>query len=297
LRRLPRADVRLENPSGGSNPQQFRRLSGHPPETDITGVNRAVALLLINLGQTAGQPAALVRDVQLEYRLQPLPRDVKELEQRFTARQIELLEKLNRRDREHLPRTNPPVPGLVVPSMWPDDERQVSPLPFDYPSARAIATAIVVHQPLQAFGAYEFGHLVRWGPVSTGRKETPTPIGLFHLTWKARQRRSTDNEQWLLRWYFNFVNARGVSFHQFDLPGYPASHACVRLLERDAEWLYSWGEQWKLDRDRRRVSASGSLGLIVGTPVTPSPWTDLQALTTAVELPPLPLWLLFPFRF
>jgi len=55
--------------------------------------------------------------------------------------------------------------------------------------------------------------------VSTGRRETPTPDGAFHLTWRARSRRSTDNEDWLLEWYFNFVNERGVSFHLFDLPG------------------------------------------------------------------------------
>jgi len=130
--------------------------------------------------------------------------------------------------------------------------------------------------------------------MSTGRKETPTPIGLFHLTWKAKQRRSTDNEQWLLRWYFNFVNARGVSFHQFDLPGYPASHACVRLLERDAEWLYGWGDQWTLDADGRRVAASGSTVLIVGRFSSADAWTSLGQ--QRIELPPLAIWVLMPLR-
>jgi hypothetical protein len=147
---------------------------------------------------------------------------------------------------------------------------------------------------MQAFGAYEFGRLVRWGPVSTGRKDTPTPIGIFNLTWKAKQRRSTDNEQWLLRWYFNFVNARGVSFHEFDLPGYPASHACVRMLQRDAEWLYSWGEQWKLDPDRRHVAVPGSLVLIVGRAQPGAPWTSLDVVQRPIDLPPLPAWFLMP---
>ena len=68
----------------------------------------------------------------------------------------------------------------------------------------------------------------------------------------------------MLEWYFNFVNARGVSFHQFDLPGYAASHACVRLLQRDAQWLYGWGDQWKLSEDRRAVVVPGTPVLIMG---------------------------------
>jgi hypothetical protein len=256
-------------------------------------VNWAVVALLSGVSTNFPQaPPPPVR-ATTEYRLEPLPKDVRELEQRFTAVQIDLLEKLNRRDREHLPRTEPPVPGLVVPLAWPEDELALSPLPPEYPWARAVAKAVVVHQPFQVFGAYEFGRLVRWGPVSTGRKETPTPIGIFNLTWKAKQRRSTDNEQWLLRWYFNFVNARGVSFHQFDLPGYAASHACVRMLERDAEWLYSWGEQWTLDPDRRQIAVPGSLVLIVGRPQAGAPWTSVD-LVRPLALPPLPVWFLMP---
>lgn len=263
-----------------------------PSASDTSGVNWAVVALLSGLSTNFPQaPPPPVR-ATTEYRLEPLPKDVRELEQRFTAAQIDLLEKLNRRDREHLPRIDPPVPGLVVPISWPEDELVVSPMPSEYVWARAVPKLILVHQPLQVFGAYEFGRLVRWGPVSTGRKETPTPIGIFNLTWKARQRRSTDNEQWLLRWYFNFVNARGVSFHQFDLPGYPASHACVRLLERDAEWLYSWGEQWKLDADRRAVAVPGSLVVIASRPTPAAPWTSLDVARTPIELPPVPIWLM-----
>jgi len=37
-----------------------------------------------------------------------------------------------------------------------------------------------------------------------------------------------------------------VSFHKFDLPGYPASHGCVRLPEEDAKWIYDWADHWTL---------------------------------------------------
>ena len=221
------------------------------------------------------------------FRIEPAPKTAGELAKRFTPSQIDIIEMLNRRDREHLVRSDPPVPGIVVPVTWSDDPLAYSPFPAVWPGAEAQAKAIVVHQPMQAFAAYEKGRLVRWGPVSTGRKETATPAGSFNLTWRARSRRSTDNEDWLLEWYFNFVNARGISFHLFDLPGYPASHACVRLLLRDAQWLYGWGQQWTLDETRRNVATPGTPVLIMGTYAfgSPPPWLALDALIAPIVLP------------
>ena len=234
--------------------------------------------------QTAQLPASAPSPA---YRFEPLPKTLAELSKRFTAAQIDLLEMINRRDREHLIRVDPPVPGLIVPEVWNGDPLAYSPFPASWPAAEAHPKAIVVHQPMQAFAAYEYGRLIRWGPVSTGRKETPTPDGAFYLTWRARSRRSTDNEDWLLEWYFNFVNARGVSFHLFDLPGYPASHACVRLLLRDAQWLYGWGDQWKLDETKRLVTVQGTPVVIQGTYAfgTPAPWLALGALAVPLDLP------------
>jgi len=229
----------------------------------------------------AAQPAAVA------YHLEIQPRTAAELAKRFTAAQLDILEMLNRRDRTHLIRPDPPTPGLVVPAQWADDPLIYSPFPRLWPAADAYPKAIVVHQPAQAFAAYEQGRLVRWGPVSTGRKETPTPAGQFNLTWRARSRHSTDNQDWLLEWYFNFVNERGVSFHLFDLPGYPASHACVRLLQRDAEWLYRWGDQWTLDDSHRNVVSPGTLVLILGVyryDASP-PWVSLESMALPLVLP------------
>jgi hypothetical protein len=221
------------------------------------------------------------------YRIEPQPKTAAELASRFTPAQIDVLEMLNRRDRAHLVRADPPVPGIIVPVTWLDDPLTYSPFPPTWPATETHAKAIVVHQAMQAFGAYERGRLVRWGPVSTGRRETPTPEGTFNLTWRARSRRSTDNEDWLLEWYFNFVNERGVSFHLFDLPGYPASHACVRLLLRDAQWLYGWGEQWSLDDSRREFIMPGTPVVILGVYPYGSPpaWLSPDALSTPLALP------------
>jgi hypothetical protein len=249
-------------------------------------MTRAIALALLALLAARSAPA---QTAPAAYRFEPLPKTLAELARRFTPAQIEILEMLNRRDRAHLIRVEPPAPGLVVPATWSADALAYSPFPATWPSTEAYPKAIVVHQTMQAFGAYEKGRLVRWGPVSTGRKETPTPEGSFTLTWRARSRRSTDNADWLLEWYFNFVNERGVSFHLFELPGYPASHACVRLLLRDAQWLYGWGEEWSLDDDHRVLMMPGTPVLILGTyPFGAAPaWLSLDALPAPVTLPAL----------
>jgi hypothetical protein len=241
------------------------------------------AILAASCGTLLSQePAADAR-----FALQPPPKTAVELRERFTASQIDILEKLNRRDREHLIRADPPVPGIVIPIAWDPDELAYSPLPLEWPAAAQHPKYLVVHQPMQVFGAYESGRLVRWGPVSSGRKETPTPPGTYNLTWRSRKRTSTDNDAWVLEWYFNFINSRGVSFHQFDLPGYAASHACVRLLQRDAQWLYGWGDQWVLSPDKRSVDVPGTPVLIIGAfgHGEVGPWTSVAALASAIELP------------
>jgi hypothetical protein len=242
----------------------------------------AAALVVLACGLLAPPLSA----AQEPFSIQPLPKTLAELRTRFSPEQIAALEKLNRRDAEHLVRTDPPVPGLVVPSSWDGGELAYSPFPLEWVAAAGYPKYLVVHQRDQAFAAYEYGKLVRWGPVSSGREETPTPAGAYHLTWRSRKRTSTDNEAWILEWYFNFVNSRGISFHQFDLPGYAASHACVRLLQRDAQWIYGWGDQWTLSKDGRAVEVPGTPVLIIGEygHGGPPPWTSLPSLAT-IELP------------
>ena len=81
-----------------------------------------------------------------------------------------------------------------------------------------------------------------------------------------------------------------MSFHQFDLPGYPASHACVRLLERDAKWLYEWGQQWTLDTTGRTILTTGTPVVIVAEYdyAAPPPWVDLTRLAQRLSLDPPP---------
>lgn len=40
-----------------------------------------------------------------------------------------------------------------------------------------VVKLLVVHLPGQMFGAYELGHLVRWGSIRSGATATATPAG------------------------------------------------------------------------------------------------------------------------
>ncbi|MEO8451167.1 MAG: L,D-transpeptidase [Gemmatimonadota bacterium] len=186
---------------------------------------------------------------------------------------LTLIFKLNRIDLQHARAGD----TLIVPAdttLGPDD---LAPFPERIALLDSVPRLLAVSRRIQAVAAYDSGRLVRWGPTSTGKRKTPTPTGLSFTTWKAKQTRSTENDEWILNWYFNFDNTRGVSFHEYALPGYPASHACVRLHADDAKWIYDWADQWKLSKNGLKV-------LRWGTPVVifedydykaPRPWRHI----------------------
>jgi lipoprotein-anchoring transpeptidase ErfK/SrfK len=181
--------------------------------------------------------------------------------------------KLNRVDAGHLR----PGDTLMIPEPV-TDISDLSPFPREVETAREIPRLLFVSRRVQAFGAYEFGRLVRWGPTSTGKRSTPTPAGLYHTNWRSKATRSTVNSEWLLRWYFNLDNAKGISIHEYELPGYPASHSCVRLLAEDAAWFYGWADEWKLSADHRQVVAYGTPVIVFGAYIygEKPPWKRLE---------------------
>ena len=199
-----------------------------------------------------------------------------------TPTQIALLEKLNRADEAHLHRLFP----LVVPLSWDADDRSHTVLPSRYAPAGAASKFLVVYLPGQMVGAYEFGALVRWGPISSGRRRRATPAGSFTLNWRSTGRYSTVNPAWFMPWYFNFDSRDGLALHAYTLPGYPASHGCIRLLERDARWLYEWGDAWLVDA-RAGVVAPGTSVFVAGAYdfAAPPPWRSLEWLSHDVQLP------------
>ena len=211
------------------------------------------------------------------------PRALRRLYLSLGADRFLLALKVNRRDSLHVRNGD----SLMVPDSA-ATLLDLAPFPRQIPSTTGLAKLILVSRRVQAFAAYEHGGLRRWGPTSTGRESLQTPEGLYHTNWKDAERTSTFNEEWLLKWYLNLDNFLGISFHLFELPGYPASHSCVRLLEDDAVWLYDWADQWTLDTaDRRKVVKPGTPVVVFGRYAygKKAPWRKLAADSTATDVP------------
>jgi L,D-transpeptidase-like protein len=203
--------------------------------------------------------AATVSDIPISYRPYAIKKSLPQIKSEIGEEKLAMALKLNRVDAGHL-RTGD---TLLIPEQL-TDLIALSPFPREFEMARDIPQLLVVSRRIQAFGAYEFGRLVRWGPTSTGKKSTRTPTGLYHANWKSKATRSTVNQAWLLRWYVNLDNARGIAVHEYELPGYPASHSCVRMLADDAAWFYSWSYRSKLSADSRQIVAYGTPVIVFG---------------------------------
>ena len=123
------------------------------------------------------------------------------------------------------------------------------------------------------------------GPCQLGQPEQPDKSRTLRIELALTGRASSVDPDWFMRWYFNFDNREGLAFHLYALPGHPASHGCIRLLERDAQWLFEWGETWVLDPSATRAMKPGTPVLIVGAydfDAAP-PWRSLTWLSQPVD--------------
>ncbi len=108
---------------------------------------------------------------------------------------------------------------------------------------------VIVDQTKLAWGAYDAdGTLVKWGPIASGRlkcsdsnKACLTQTGVFRVFSKESSKCKSNlfpigrgGAKMPYCMYFH----KGFAMHgSSDMPGYRASHGCVRMFTRDAKWL------------------------------------------------------------
>lgn len=110
-------------------------------------------------------------------------------------------------------------------------------------------TRVVVNKADLAWGAYDTnGDLVSWGPISAGKgfcedtvEACETPPGNYLAFRKEGSECASTvypaGEGGAPMPYCVFFNG-GIALHGSpEVPGYHASHGCVRLFVEDAEWL------------------------------------------------------------
>jgi hypothetical protein len=97
---------------------------------------------------------------------------------------------------------------------------------------------VVISLPDQVLSAYRNGIRVAHSPISSGVKGRSTPAGVFTILEKEVTHFSNKYHHAPMP-FMQRLTWEGVALHGGDLPGYPASHGCIRLPREFARRLYS----------------------------------------------------------
>jgi hypothetical protein len=99
-------------------------------------------------------------------------------------------------------------------------------------------TRVVISLPDQLAFAYRENELVGVSTISSGKETKPTPTGIFPILEKKRHHRSRKYDNAPMPW-MQRLDQYGIALHGGHLPGYPASHGCIRLPHKFAARLFS----------------------------------------------------------
>lgn len=225
--------------------------------------------------------AAVYKTINTTYTMLASKDSIKGFAKNFSAQQQAVILAVNRTDAANIVKFD----SVIVPADMSGDANQYTPFPQSAPFLSDITKIVFFSYPAQYFAAYENGVLVRTGPTNMGRQSDQTPIGSYNTNWKAEDTKSTFNDEWDLKWNFNVLNKEGIGWHQYALPGYPASHSCMRMGEADAKYMYTWADQW-IVKGTENVLAKGTPVIIFGAyPFgSPKPWLQLVQNPKAIDI-------------
>ncbi|WP_257168291.1 L,D-transpeptidase [Bradyrhizobium sp. SRS-191] len=91
----------------------------------------------------------------------------------------------------------------------------------------------------QQVKVYDANGLFAEAPVSTGMKGHSTPMGVFSVIQKQKFHRSNIYSGAPMP-FMQRITWSGVALHAGVLPGYPASHGCIRMPASFAPKIYGW---------------------------------------------------------
>ena len=114
--------------------------------------------------------------------------------------------------------------------------------PKIYPSGLAgqskdASRRVVVDVKAQRAYLFVDGRLAFETPVSTASKGRTTPRGTFTITEKIRTGKHSTIYRSAMP-YWNRLDQSAIGMHTGQLPGYPASHGCIRLPDESARFIF-----------------------------------------------------------
>jgi L,D-transpeptidase catalytic domain len=96
---------------------------------------------------------------------------------------------------------------------------------------------VIVSIPDQLVHVYRNGIRIAASSCSTGKPGHRTPTGVFKILQKDKHHRSSTYSNAPMP-NMNRLTWSGIALHAGNLPGYPASHGCIRLPMRFSELLF-----------------------------------------------------------
>ena len=87
---------------------------------------------------------------------------------------------------------------------------------------------VIVHIPTQRAYVYRNGIRIGVTTVSTGKAGHKTPTGIFTILQKNKDHKSNLYDSAPMP-YMQRLTWDGIALHAGNLPGYPASHGCIRM--------------------------------------------------------------------
>ncbi|WP_018317501.1 L,D-transpeptidase family protein [Bradyrhizobium sp. WSM2793] len=131
---------------------------------------------------------------------------------------------------------------------------------------------IVVSIDRQKVTVYDTNGVFAESPVSTGMKGHSTPMGVFSVIQKHKFHHSNIYSGAPMP-YMQRITWSGVAMHAGVLPGYPASHGCIRMPMAFAVKMWNWTRM-----GARVIVAPGEM----------TPHSFSHPLLASVRVPPQP---------
>ncbi len=151
-------------------------------------------------------------------------------------------------------------------------------------AAKDVPAEVVSEDPLhflvsideQRIDVYRGADLIESSPISSGKRGNSTPTGVFSILEKRRRHFSNlyDNAPMP---FMQRLTWSGIALHQGKLPGYPASHGCIRLPRSFAKSIFGMTDRG----NHVVVTRDAATPIVVDHDVLPQP---LLATTEVASL-------------
>lgn len=134
-----------------------------------------------------------------------------------------------------------PTPRIVLPRRTRTQAHRAARLPKPVREVRKPQGPLIVAISIenQSLKVYDANGFFAESPVSTGMRGHTTPMGVFSVIQKHKWHRSNIYSSAPMP-YMQRLTWSGIALHAGVVPGYPASHGCIRMPTGFATQMWGW---------------------------------------------------------